>query len=164
MDIEDALNLFEALAEFLPWDSEAHLQLGYLYAVRDDSSRSALEFNSAFENSSDYLLYDIAPFAMALRMVKGEDSLEFRPPRVLRQKVPPPRSMESRRGSEQGELALVIDHRGKVVAARIAQGATRSISTFLISMISAKFQPAELNGIPVPALLLMGGSSAPSSR
>ena len=56
-DLEDALNLYQALAEILPGDTEAHLQLGYLYALRSEPARSAREFTSAFEDDLDYLLW-----------------------------------------------------------------------------------------------------------
>jgi tetratricopeptide (TPR) repeat protein len=154
-DDDDALNLYEALAENLPGDAEAHLQLGYLYALREDSSRSAVEFNSAFTFTLDYLLHDISPFAAALRAVR-EDSLEYDPPRVTRQRVRPP-SFQSRRGSNSGGIALVIDHNGKVVAARVSPGTTGGMSLMLVSMLHATFKPAKLNGIPVPSVLLLGG-------
>jgi hypothetical protein len=156
-DTEDAINLYGALAESLPGDAEAHLQLGYLYALHADSSRSSGQFDAAFKYTFDYLLYDISPFAMALKAVRGEDSLEYEPPRVIAQRVRPPRSMQSRRGSEDGGIALVIDHKGKVVAARVAPGTTGTLPLMMISMINATFKPAALNGIPVPSLLMMGG-------
>jgi tetratricopeptide (TPR) repeat protein len=163
-DTDDALNLYGALAESLPGDAEAHLQLGYLYALNAESSRSSDQFDSAFTYTYDYLLHDVAPFAMALRAVHDEDSLEYEPARVVRQRVRPPSSIESRRSGETGGLVLVIDHNGKVVAARLAAGATGNLPMMLISMISATFKPAALNGIPIPSLLLMGGGrgGAPS--
>jgi hypothetical protein len=156
-DTEDALSLYGALAEFLPGDAEAHLQLGYLYALHADSTRSSGQFDAAFTHTYDYLLYDVTPFALAMKAVHEGESLMYEPPRVIRQRVRPPREMESRRGSQSGGLMMVIDHNGKVVAARVAPGSTGTLPLTMISMIHATFKPAVLNGIPVPALLMMGG-------
>jgi tetratricopeptide (TPR) repeat protein len=162
-DRDDALNLYGALAELLPGDAEAHLQLGYLYALDSDSSRSSDEFDSAFKFTYDYLLHDVSPFAMALKAVRDEDSYEYEPARVIQQRVRPPR-LESRRGSEVGGLSVVIDHKGKVVAARLASGSGGSTSLVMISMIHSTFKPAALNGIPVPSLLIMDGYDGSSAN
>jgi tetratricopeptide (TPR) repeat protein len=154
-DLEDALNLYEALAEAMPGDTEAHLQLGYLFALRSDLSRSDLEFSSAFEQDMDYLLHDIGPFAVVLKAV-GNKSAEYEPPKVIRDMIRPPRSIQSRRNS-RGGLALLIDHRGKVVAARINPGGSNTMPIMMLSVIRATFKPAALNGVPIPSLLVMGG-------
>ncbi len=154
-DLEDALDLYEALAEAVPGDTEAHLQLGYLYALRSDLSRSDLEFSSAFEQDMDYLMHDIGPFSVVLKMV-GNKAAEYEPPRVVKDMVRPPRSIQSRRDS-RGGLALLIDHRGKVVAARVNPGGSDTMPIMMLAVIRATFKPAALNGVPIPSLLLMGG-------
>jgi len=101
--------------------------------------------------------HDVAPFAMALKAVRKGDSFDYEPPQVRRQRVRPPRSIESRRSGESGGISLVIDHRGKVVAARVAPGTTGNLPLMMMSLMSATFKPASLKGVPVPSLLLMGG-------
>ena len=157
-DLKDAMSLYQGLAEIVPYDAEAHLQLGYLYALASERSLSAEQFASAFHYDFDYLLHDIGPFAMALRAVKS-DPAAFEPPQLVRQAVPPPSSLQSRRASDQeGGLALLIDHNGKVVAAQVAPDNSGPMPLLMMAMIRATFKPAVLNGIPVPALLTMGGS------
>ncbi len=159
-DFEDAFDLYRGLAEAMPGDPEAHLQLGYLYALRDEPSLSAEEFSSAFEFDLDYLMHDIGPFTHVLKAIR-DNSADYVPPKVLRTSARPPRSMRSRRGGQEG-LALLIDHKGKVVAARVSPG-SETLPIIMISMIRATFKPAALNGVPVPALLLMGGGGWGSS-
>jgi tetratricopeptide (TPR) repeat protein len=154
-DTGDALNLYQALAESLPGDAEAHLQLGYLYALSSEPSRSTVEFDSAFEYDHDYLLHDVAPFAVALKAVRLQ-SAEYIPPRVLRHRVRPPRSIQSRRGAQAGGLALLIDHNGRVVAAQVSPGSSGDMPSMLMAMVRATFKPAALNGVPVPSLLMLG--------
>jgi tetratricopeptide (TPR) repeat protein len=156
-DIEDALNLYGALAEELPGDAEANLHLGYLYAVRSEPTRSTEAFNSAFRFDNDYLLHDLGPFAGAMRAARDQ-SLEYIPPRVVRQRIKPPKGgLESRRGSQSGGVAIVIDHNGRVVAAQVSPRSTESAQAMMLAMIRATFKPASLNGVSVPSILLMGG-------
>lgn len=161
-DVDDAMNLYGALAEAMPGDAEANLTMGYLYALRSESLRSAQAFDSAFRYDHDYLLYDVAPFATVLNAVKQE-SAEYVPPRVVRHRVRPPRDIQSRR-SARGGLALVIDHTGRVVAARVAPEGGGSLSAMMLAMIRATFKPASVNGVAVPSLLLMGGDWSDPSR
>jgi hypothetical protein len=62
-NLPDAQNLYEALAEALPEDAEAHLHLGYLYALGDQREKALAQFGAAFQTDFDYLLHDVAPFA-----------------------------------------------------------------------------------------------------
>jgi tetratricopeptide (TPR) repeat protein len=161
-DIEDALNLYGALAEELPGDAEANLHLGYLFAVRSEPIRSTEAFNSAFRYDHDYLLHDLGPFAGAMQAARDQ-ALEYIPARVVRQRVKPPRGLESRRGAQSGGVAIVIDHNGKVVAAQVSPRSTESAQAMMLAMIRATFKPASLNGVSVPSILLMGGGSGGSS-
>ena len=155
-NLEDAQALYEALAEIDPADTEANIQLGYLYALGSDAPRSAAAFSSAFQGDSDYLLHDIVPFIVALRGV-AESSGRLDPP-VAKGDISPPNWVRSRRGAEeQGGMAVLIDHEGKVVAAQLSTS-TGPIPLMVMAIVRANFAPAEVNGIPVPFVLSMGGA------
>jgi len=161
---DDALALFEALAQAKPGDAEAQLQRGYIYALRAEHARSADAFTSAFKNDQEYLLHDVLPFAVALNAVKSKTA-SFEPARMIRQTTPPPPSaLRSRRSSEQSGMAIVIDHTGKVVAARMGPDSSGPEPVLLVSVIRAIFKPAELNGIPVPSILAFGGTGPRPSQ
>ena len=155
-DLEDAANLYGALSEELPGDAEANLNIGYLFALQAEPIRSTEAFNSAFEYDNDYLLHDLGPFAGAMRAVRDQ-SLEYTPAQVVRQRVRPPRDLESRRSGRVGGVALVIDHNGKVVAAQLSPRSGDTLQAMMLAMIRATFKPASLNGVSVPSILLMGG-------
>ncbi|HLE20264.1 MAG TPA: tetratricopeptide repeat protein [Vicinamibacteria bacterium] len=155
-NLEDAQALFEALAEIYPDDTEVNLQLGYLYAIGSDPLRSAAAFRVAFRDDTDYLLHDLAPFLVALRAIESR-SARFQPP-TPKENIDPPRWLRSRRGSEeeQGSLAVLIDHEGNVVAAQLSSS-TGPMPFMVISMVRANFEPAAVNGVPVPAVLSLPG-------
>ncbi len=119
--------------------------------------RSAEAFASAFRNDQEYLLHDVQPFVVALNAARSNAAL-FEPAQLVRNTTPPPASLlRSRRGSQaSGHMALVIDHTGKVVAARMAPDTSGPEPVLLASMIRAVFRPAALNGIPVPSILTFG--------
>ena len=79
-DVEDAIDLYEALSEELPNDAEAALYLGYQYALRSDKERAAAAFDIAFKDKFDYLLYDNSSFVQAL---ESTDAV-YSPPRAVR--------------------------------------------------------------------------------
>ena len=153
-DAESAENLYGALAEVIPEDAEAHLHLGYLYALNRQSDEAAEHFRVAFQTGFDYLLHDIAPFYIAMRTL--EDNAQYEPPQVIRYQVKPPKGMDSRRGAESSSMAVVIDHEGRVVAARISPGSRGSAPHMMVSLVRATYRPASLNGVPVPSLISMG--------
>ena len=155
-NLPDAQNLYEALAEAVPEDAEAHLHLGYLYALKDQREKALVEFGAAFQTDFDYLLHDIAPFAIAMRTVFEDEEGTYQPPRVVKFDVPPPKEMESRRSGRSNFIAVLVDHRGKVVAAQVAGDSTGSTPLMMVSLVRATYSPASLNGIPIPALLTMG--------
>ena len=159
-DSASAESLYEALTEMIPEDAEAHLHLGYLYALNGQRDEAAEHFRAAFQNSFDYLLYDIAPFYIAIDSL--EDTARYEPPRVVKYRVKPPKAMDSRRGSRSSFISVLIDHKGKVVAARISQESTGSAPQLMVSLVQARYLPARLNGVPVPAVLATGG--APSEH
>jgi tetratricopeptide (TPR) repeat protein len=161
-NLEDAQNLYEALAQMLTGDAEAHLHLGYLYALQDESERAGEQFRAAFETDFDYLLHDFAPFFIALREALEQESGEYLPPRVIKYSVPPPRSMDSRRAATRDGFSVLIDHEGNVIAAQIGAQSGGSAPLTMLSLVKATYEPASLNGIPIPALVRMGdvGSQA----
>jgi tetratricopeptide (TPR) repeat protein len=161
-DLEDAQALYEALAEMQPDDTEAHLQLGYLYALRSEPELSAREFTSAFRDDMDYLLHDAGPFVVAIRAVKSQLAV-YEPP-VVRQQIEQPPWLRSRRGADEGSLALLIDHEGKVVAAQLGPQSSSRMPILLSAIVRATFEPAALNGIPVPAVLTLPGSGETGSQ
>jgi len=155
-NLPDAQNLYEALAEAVPDDTEAHLHLGYLYALKDQREKSIEHFGAAFRTDFDYLLHDIAPFAVAMRVVFDDEEGTYQPPRVVKFDVPPPKEMGSRRSGRSSSIAVLVDHRGKVVAAQLGGDSSGSTPLMMVSLVRATFAPASLNGIPVPAVLFMG--------
>ena len=158
-NLEDAQNLYQALAQTLRGDAEAHLHLGYLYALQEESTRAREQFGAAFENDFDYLLHDLAPFVIALR--EAEEEGEYLPPRVVRYSVAPPKNMDSRRSWANGGFSLLIDHEGNVKAAEIGSQTQGTATMMMMSLLKATYQPASLNGIPIPAVLSMGVSDVP---
>jgi len=155
-NLPDAQNLYEALAEAVPDDTEAHLYLGYLFALKDQKARALEEFGVAFQTDFDYLLHDIAPFAVAMRVVFDDEAGTYEPPRVVKFDVPPPKGMDSRRAGDSSSIAVLVDHRGKVVAAQLGGNSSGSTPLLMVSLVRATFAPASLNGIPIPAVLFMG--------
>ena len=154
-NLEDALGLFEALVELHPKDTEAHLQLGYLYAINSDLQRSQQEFRSAFSEDIDYLLHDAAPFVVALRAVEAKDANYQLP--TVKKEIARPSWIRSRRDAEESGLALLIDHEGNVVAAQLSGSGQGPMPLMLMAIVRADFEPAAVNGVPVPAVLSMPG-------
>ncbi len=153
--LEDARGLFEALVELYPKDTEAHLQLGYLYAINSDHQRSQQEFRSAFSDDPDYLLHDAAPFVVALRAVQAQDAY-YQPPAVKKE-IAQPSWIRSRKDAEESGLALLIDHEGNVVAAQLSGSGRGPIPLMLMAIVRADFKPANVNGVPVPAVFAIPG-------
>jgi tetratricopeptide (TPR) repeat protein len=154
-NLDDAQNLYEALAQAIPEDAEAHLHLGYIYALKDEKDKALEQFGAAFQTDFDYLLHDVAPFLLAMRAVVEDQMGKYEPPRIVKFDVPPPRGMESRRSSETEQIAVLVDHRGKVLAAHLG-GSSGPTPMIMVSLVRATYAPASLNGIPIPALLMMG--------
>ncbi len=163
-NLPDAQNLYQALAEAVPDDTEAHLYLGYFYALKDERAKAIEEFGAAFETDFDYLLHDIAPFALAMRAVFDDEAGTYQPPRVLKFEVPPPKEMGSRRSGRSSSLAVLVDHNGKVVAAHLGGDTDGSAPLLMVSLVRATYSPGSLNGIPIPALLFMGEGTEDTGR
>ena len=161
-NLEDAQNLYEGLAEMVPGDAEAHLHLGYLFALQQERERAREQFGAAFEKDFDYLLHDLAPFFIAVREALAEEEGEYLPPRVVRYTVPPPKSMDSRRSAAKGGFSVLIDHEGHVIATQIGAWAEGSIPMMMMSLVGATYEPASLNGIPIPALFTVGDFGVPA--
>lgn len=159
MNLDDAQNLYQALAEALPEDAEAHLHLGYIYALKDQRDEALAQFSAAFQTDFDYLLHDVAPFLLAMKQVTEEQMGKYEPPRIIKFDVRPPSTMQSRRSSQSSRIAILVDHRGKVVAAHVG-GTSGSSPMMMVSLVRATYAPASLNGIPIPALLTMGGGES----
>ena len=87
----------------------------------------------------------------------AESSGHLEPP-VAKDNIEPPNWIRSRRGTEeQGGMAVLIDHEGKVVAAQLSTS-TGPIPLMVMVIVRADFEPAAVNGIPVPFVLSMGGT------
>lgn len=160
-NLEDAQNLYQALAEMVPGDAEAHLHLGYFFALQEERERAREQFGAAFEKDFDYLLHDFAPFFIAVREALAEKEGEYLPPRVVRFSVPPPKNMDSRRSASNSGFSVLIDHEGHVIAAHIGAQAEGTAPMMMVSLVKATYQPASLNGIPVPALFTVGELGVP---
>ena len=160
-NLADAQNLYEGLAEMVPGDAEAHLHLGYLFALQQKRERAREQFGAAFEKDFDYLLHDLAPFFIAVREALAEEEGEYLPPRVVRFSVPPPKNMDSRRSAASGGFSVLIDHQGHIIAAQIGGQAKGTAPMMMLSLVKATYEPASLNGIPIPAILTVGMFDVP---
>lgn len=157
-NLTGAENLYQALAEAVPEDAEAHLHLGYLYALKEQREQALEQFEKAFETDFDYLLHDVGPFLIAMRTIADGESAAYEPPRVIKFDVPPPKNMDSRRASQTSSIAVLVDHRGKVVAANVGGEPGGTAPLMMVSLVRATYAPASVNGIPIPAILMMGQS------
>ncbi|TDI45218.1 MAG: tetratricopeptide repeat protein [Acidobacteria bacterium] len=154
--LEDARDLYTALTVAIPDDAEAHLHLGYLHALKENAVGAEEEFHAAFQTDFDYLLNDVVPFFVAMKATMADDVGSYLPPRVVRYRTPPPKAMDSRRQSKSGGFAVLIDHRGKVIAAQIGAQSSGTMPLMMLSLVRAIFEPASLNGIPIPAIVSLG--------
>lgn len=150
-DREDALNLYRALAGYLPVDAEANLHLGYHFALTAETALAKKAFDAAFQDNFDYLLHDVTPYALALSAADAS----YEPASIQEGLVRIPRSMRSRRGT-RGGFGLLIDHEGRVLAAHLTPDAEGPATTALMALVRAKFTPARLNGVRVPCLVIFG--------
>jgi len=148
---EDAISLYRALAESVPDDAEASLHLGYDYALAADELGADAAFESAFRVNFDYLLHDLTPYAMALK-VEGAD---YQPPKIIDGAVGMPKSMRSRRGN-LGAFGMLLDHDGHIVAVHVTPNANQWVPAMMMTIIRARFQPARLNGVAIPCLIIVG--------
>ena len=151
---EDALGLYRALAESVPDDAEASLHLGYDYALAADELSADAAFESAFRVNFDYLLHDLTPYAMALK-VEGAD---YQPPKIIDGAVRMPKSMRSRRGT-QGTFGMLLDHEGRIVAVHVSANADQFVPAMMMTIIRARFLPARLNGVAIPCLIIVGSGT-----
>ena len=151
---EDALSLYQALAETLPNDAEASLHLGYHYALRSEKALAQEAFDAAFAANFDYLLHDLTPYALALQV--GIE--HYTPPAVIDGAVRIPSTMRSRRDS-RGAFAILLDHNGRVVAAHLTPDAGSWAPARVMSLIRARFRPARLSGVPIPCLVIAGADN-----
>jgi len=151
---EDALGLYRALAESVPDDAEASLHLGYDYALAADELSADAAFESAFRVNFDYLLHDLTPYAMALK-VEGAD---YQPPTIIDGAVRMPKSMRSRRGT-QGTFGMLLDHDGHIVAVHVSANAGQWVPAMMMTIIRARFLPARLNGVAIPCLIIIGAGT-----
>jgi hypothetical protein len=53
-------------------------------------------------------------------------------------------------------MALLIDHEGNVVAAQLTTS-SGPLPFMLVAIVRADFEPAAVNGIPVPSVLALPG-------
>ena len=144
---EDALGLYRALAESVPDDAEASLHWGYDYALAADELGAEAAFESAFRDNFDYLLHDLTPYAMALK-VEGAD---YQPPKIIDGAVNMPKSMRAE-GGTLGAFGMLLDHDGHIVAVHVSPNAGQWVPAMMMTIIRARFQPARLNGVAIPCL------------
>jgi len=151
---DDAMGLYRALAETLPNDAEATLNLGYDHALRADETAAEAAFASAFAGNFDYLLHDLTPYAMALKV----EGARYEPPKVIDGAMRLPRTMRSRRASEGG-FGMLLDHEGRIVAVHLAPNAEQYMPAMMMALIRARFRPARLNGVNIPCLIIIGAGT-----
>jgi hypothetical protein len=130
------------------------LHLGFEYALASDETHAEEAFASAFRGNFDYLLHDLTPYAMALK-VEGAD---YVPPKVVDGAVRMPKTMRSRR-STAGAFGMLLNHDGRVVAVHMTPNSGQWVPAMMMSIIRARFQPARLNGVPIPCLIIIGAGS-----
>ena len=151
---DDALGLYRALAEAVPNDAEASLHLGYDYALKADEVSAETAFQSAFIGNFDYLLHDLTPYAMALKV----EGAEYQPPKLIDGAMRMPKSMRSRRSSI-GAFGMLLDHEGRIVAVHVTPNASQYVPAMMMTLIRARFHPAKLNGVNIPCLIIIGENS-----
>ena len=61
----------------------------------------------------------------------------------------------------QGGFSVLIDHQGHVIAAQIGAQTRGSAPMMMVSLVKATYEPARLNGIPIPALFTVGDLGVP---
>lgn len=151
---EDAMGLYRALAESVPSDAEASLHLGYDLALAADELGADAAFESAFRVNFDYLLHDLTPYAMALKV----EGAKYQPPKIIDGAVRMPKSMRSRRGT-LGTFGMLLDHDGHIVAVHVSPNAGQWVPAMMMTIIRARFQPARLNGVAIPCLIIVGAGT-----
>lgn len=151
---EDALGLYRALAESIPEDAEASLHLGYAHALESNDELAQQSFDAAFRDNFDYLLHDLMPYALALR----HDDADYDPPKIVDGAMKLPSTMRSRRAS-RGGLGMLLDHNGRIVAVHVTSDAAEWAPSMMMTIIRARFQPARLNGVEIPCLIILGSDS-----
>jgi tetratricopeptide (TPR) repeat protein len=148
-DGDDALDLYRALVQAIPSDAEASLHIGFDHALRAEAEPAEKAFTDALSDNFDYLLHDSSPYDLALK-AGGE---RYEPPRVVDGVAVLPPHLLSRR-AYKGGFALLLDHRGRLVAAHLTTEAQSWAPAALMSLIRARFRPARLNGVAVPCLAI----------
>ncbi len=156
-DLEDAGNLYQALLDMRPGDAEAHLQIGYLQALRNEEANSLASFEVAFEADIDYLMHDLAPFLLAVRG-SAEHGALYEPATLLATDAPmrDRQGGGSRRSARADGILVLIDHRGQVKAARFAPDSSDRAHLTMMSLVRGRYRPARLNGVAVPSILASG--------
>ena len=158
-DFDDTENLYRALLDMRPDDAEAHLQLGYLYALRADDAQSGEAFEVAFRTDFDYLMHDLAPFLIAMRR-GGDPSVIFEPPVLRSSPTPMPGGGGSRRSTRNDGVVVLIDHHGRVKSAHFNPQSSNRLHQTMLSLLRGRYTPAKLNGVSVPAILAIGSFGA----
>jgi len=159
-DLEDTESLYRALLDIRPRDAEAHLQLGYLHALRSDGVGAEAAFEVAFETDFDYLMHDLAPFLMAVRERASNPGILYEPPVLRSTPVPMRDSGGSRRSSERDGIMVLIDHRGRVKSAHFAPESSGRVHQLMMSLVRGRYTPATLNGVAVPSIMALGNFGA----
>jgi tetratricopeptide (TPR) repeat protein len=148
-DGDDALDLYRALVQAIPSDAEANLHIGFDHALRAEAGPAEKAFADASSANFDYLLHDSSPYDLALKV----GAARYEPPRVVDGVASLPAHLLSRR-AHTGGFALLLDHRGRLVAAHLTPEAQSWAPAALMSLVRARFRPARLNGVAVPCLFV----------
>ncbi len=154
-NLEDAESLYQAVLDLRPRDAEAHLQLGFFHALREEAAASQASFAVAFESDFDYLMHDLAPFLVAVRRSAAEEAV-YVPPALRSTDVPMRDGGGSRRSAENDGVMLLIDHTGDVKSAHFNPQSSSRLHQTMMSLLRGRFSPATLNGIAVPAVMAFG--------
>ncbi len=155
----DAESLYRALLDLRPRDAEAHLQLGFLHALREEAAESEASFEIAFETDFDYLMHDLAPFLVAVRSNAAAEA-EYVPATLRSTEVPLRGGGGSRRSSERDGVMLLIDHTGDVKSAHFNPESSSRLHQTMMSLLRGRFRPATLNGIAIPSIMAFGSFTA----
>ena len=129
--------------------------MGYESALASNKELAEEWFDAAFRTNFDYLLHDLTPYALALEA----DGANYDPPKVVGDALKMPSTIRSRRGSD-GIFGALLDHNGRVVAIHMSPNASAWAHTMMMTIVRARFQPARLNDVPIPCLLIVGDDNS----
>ena len=54
---------------------------------------------------------------------------------------------------------MLLDHHGRVIAVHVKPNSGQWVPAMMMSIIRARFQPARLNGAPIPCLIIISADT-----